>query len=208
MVNRLAIEEPIALLVYKDETSATNQRTMIASFVPFNGVVNSAPVILTSSSLTDFRLQSCLLANLNCLPLDFVARQKVGGVHLKFFIVEQLPVLPPDRYEQSCPWNKKKLLKDWVSERVLKLSCTSESMRPLADAAAFSEGVHKWDPAERADLMAELDAAFFLLYGLNRPQVEYVLSTFQGLRSNESGLFGNSGPIDRILDYYDHLRAG
>ena len=36
-------------------------------------------------------LQLCLLANLNCFAFDFVARQKIGGVNLNFFIVEQLP---------------------------------------------------------------------------------------------------------------------
>jgi len=42
-----------------------------------------------------------LLANLCSFAFDYVARQKVGGQHLNFFIVEQLPVLPPVRYEED-----------------------------------------------------------------------------------------------------------
>jgi hypothetical protein len=45
----------------------------------------------------------------------------------------------------------------------------------------------KWDPAERLDLQAQLDAAFFLLYGIKRPDVEYILSTFSGIRKERKG---------------------
>ena len=45
--------------------------------------------------IDSIRRELCLLANLNSLAYDFVARQKVGGLHLNFFIVEQLPTLRP-----------------------------------------------------------------------------------------------------------------
>ena len=61
---------------------------------------------------------------------------------------------------------------------MLKLTCTADDMRPLAEAAGFDPPVHKWNPGERAELMAELDAAFFLLYGIDRDDAEYILSTF------------------------------
>ena len=47
----------------------------------------------------------------------------------------------------------------WISDRVLKLTCTAEDMLPLAEAAEFKGGVHNWNEDERAELMAELDAA-------------------------------------------------
>jgi hypothetical protein len=34
--------------------------------------------------------------------------------------------------------------------------------------------------------MAELDAAFFVLYGIRRADAEYILGNFAGLRSEES----------------------
>ena len=67
------------------------------------------------------RRECCLLANLNSFAYDYVARQKVGSVHLNFFIVEQLPTLPPDTYADKCPWAKRETLEHWISERVLKL---------------------------------------------------------------------------------------
>ena len=191
-------------LCYKDVTSPTNQRTMIAAMIPHSAVVNSAPLVLLGDDI-GARQACCLLGNLNSLPLDFVARQKVGGVHLNFFIVEQLPLFPPDRYGDRCPWDKRRTLERWISDRVLKLTCTADDMRPLAEAAGFDPPVHKWNASEREALTAELDAAFFLLYRIGRDDVEYILSTFSGTKRSRDAareLF----PVETsVLDAYDHL---
>ncbi|MDD4050878.1 MAG: hypothetical protein PHR28_03115, partial [candidate division Zixibacteria bacterium] len=194
--------EADGFVAYKDVTSSTNQRTMISAFIPFAGVLNSAPLMLHDKPIS-VRARSCLLANLNSIPFDFVARQKVGGLHLNFFIVEQLPVFAPDYYTARCPWEKRTTLEKWVSDRVLKLSCTSNDMIPLAEAAGFDPPVHKWNPEERADLMAQLDAAYFLMYGIKRDDVEYILSTFNGINGSGDTFFGGMGTTDRILKYYD-----
>lgn len=193
-----------AFLAMKDVTSPTNQRTMIAAFIPWSAVVNSAPLIVTTNGI-DSRKGCCLLANLNSFAYDFVARQKVGGLHLNFFIVEQLPTLPPERYEEKCPWDKRQTLVKWISERVLELTCTADDMRPLAEAAGFKEGVHKWNEGERRRLRAELDAAYFHLYGLGREEVDYVLDQFQGV-VKEDEAHGRPGPTrSAILEAYDAL---
>ena len=194
-----------AFLVYKDVTSPTNERTMIAAFVPFVGLMNSAPVMLLRRGIS-WRAQCCLLANLNSFVYDFVARQKVGGLHLNFFIVEQLPVLHSDEYPKRCPWSPKQTLEKWVSDRVLKLSCTAEDMTALAEAAGLRPPVHKWDPGERAQLLAELDAAYFLLYNLDRDDADYVLSTFPVAGRGQEELMGTLTPREHILQEYDRLR--
>lgn len=174
-------------LAYKDVTSATNERTMIASFIPRVGVVNSAPLILTPQTMNP-RLECCLLANLNSIVYDFVARQKVGSVHLNFFIVEQLPTLPPDAYADPCPWSPKHTLESWISERVLCLSCTAEDIKQLALAAGFEGskggGIQAWKEQERTRLRAELDAAYAHLYGLTEDDLAYILTTFNGMRQD------------------------
>jgi hypothetical protein len=194
-----------AYLAYKDVTSATNQRTMIAAFVPYTATLHPIPVIITEYAKFP-RRECCLLANLNSFVYDFVARQKVGGLHLSFFIVDQIPTFPPDFYAQKCPWHKKQTLKKWISDRVLKLTCTSSDMVPLAKAAGLKPPIHKWDPAERLDLMAELDAAFFLLYDIERNDVEYILSTFAGVRKDRESILDASSTFDLILKHYDSLR--
>ena len=79
-------------------------------------------------------------------------------------------------------------------------------MLPLAKAAGFKEGVHKWKEQERAELMAELDAAYFHLYELSRDDAEYVLSTFSGTEDAE-GVFSPRGTSQMILDFYDQFSA-
>jgi type I restriction-modification system DNA methylase subunit len=168
-------------LGYKRITSATNQRTMIAAFVPKVAAANSFCLILPSVQMSQ-RLIACLLGNLNSFIFDYVTRQKTGAVDLNFFIVEQLPALPPDAYSDKCPWSKRETLEHWISERVLKLSCTAEDMLPLAAACNFKgsrgDGVHIWKERERVELRTELDAAYFRLYGIERDDAEYILSTF------------------------------
>jgi hypothetical protein len=193
------------IIAFKNVTSPTNERTMIAAFIPFSGVVHSAPLIFTGTDI-NARLTACLLGDLNSFAYDYICRQKIGGVNLSYFIIEQIPTFPPDFYKQRCPWDKKQMLEKCISERVLKLTCTSNDTIPLAEAASFKPEVHKWNPAERLDLMAELDAAFFLLYAIERNDVEYILSTFTGVRKEQQDLLGGSTTFDRILKYYDTLR--
>jgi hypothetical protein len=195
-------ELPAGFLAFKDITSPTNQRTMIAAAIPWTGVTNHLPLMLTDC---EPRGNLCLLANLNAVVLDYVTRQKIGGVTLNFFIVEQLPIFGPDFYQRRCAWSKREKLEKWIADRVLKLTCVSHDMKPLAEAAGFKPLIHKWDPSERAELQAELDAAFFLLYGIRREDVEYILSTFNGIRKESEGLLTGGTTSERILACYDRF---
>ena len=194
------------IIAFKNVTSPTNQRTMIAAFIPYSGVVHSSPLIFTGSDI-NARLTACLLGNLNAFAYDYICRQKIGGVNLSYFIIEQIPTFHPSFYKQKCPWDKKHTLEKWASDHVLKLTCTSNDMIPLAEAAGFKPLLHKWDTAERLDLMAELDAAFFLLYGIERNDVEYILSTFAGITKDRESLLNGATIYDRILQFYDDLKS-
>ncbi len=52
---------------------------------------------------------------------------------------------------------------------------------------------------------AELDAAFLRLYGIEREDVEYILSTFRGLRQTDeqTGRLFDAGNL--VLEAYDRL---
>ena len=80
------------LLGFRDITNATNERTMIATALPLAAVGNVEPLLWTS---VDARTTAFLPAILDSFVSDYAVRQKVGGTHLNFFVVEQLPVLPP-----------------------------------------------------------------------------------------------------------------
>ena len=177
------------------------------------GVGNSAPLVLVDAAIRP-RLYLALLANLNSFALDYVARAKIGNVNLNFFLVEQFPMFAPDAYAKPCPWDRRTTLEAWISQRVLKLTCTAEDMLPLAEACDFTGGsfqaeyggrLNKWDEVERAELMAELDAAFFHLYGIARDDVEYILSTFKGIHARESLFAGGLSVAQRIVQKYAEM---
>ncbi len=63
----------------------------------------------------------------------------------------------------------------------------------------------RWDPERRALLRAELDAAFFHLYGLSREEVEYVMDTFPIVRKKDEKAYGEYRTKRLILEAYDAL---
>ncbi len=202
-----------AHIAFRDITNPTNRRTMISGFAPAVGFINTLPICLFSEAIS-FRRRACLQANFASFVFDYVARNKLQGRHMNFYILEQLPVLPPDAYDKRCPWDRRTTLETWISERVLKLTCTAEDMLPLAEACEFTGGsfraeyggrLNKWDETERAELMAELDAAFFHLYGIGRDEVEYILSTFKGIHDQQGLLPGDSSTAQRIVRKYAEM---
>ncbi|MBX6754782.1 MAG: N-6 DNA methylase [Thermorudis peleae] len=191
------------LLGWRDIARSTDERTLIASVIPRVAVGDTFLLMLPDISRLEF--VPCLLANLDALPFDYVARQKVGGTHLKFNVTKQLPVLPPDVYAQPCPWYPGQTLADWIRPRVLELVYTVWDLAPFARDLGDAGPPFRWDPERRAQLRAELDAAYFLLYGLSRSEVEYVLGTFPVLRQNEERAHGEYRTARLVLTAYDVL---
>ena len=62
-------------------------------------------------------------------------------------------------------------------------------------------------PADRKQLMAELDAAYFILYGIDRDDAAYILSTFSGVFEADPLLPGERSQGDHILNTIDWLLA-
>src|SRR5437762_11611482 len=63
----------------------------------------------------------------------------------------------------------------------------------------------RWDEERRFLLRAELDAAFFHLYGLNRDDTAYILDTFPIVRRKDIEKHGTYRTKDTILEIYDAL---
>jgi hypothetical protein len=51
--------------------------------------------------------------------------------------------------------------------------------------------------------MAELDAAYFHLYGIDRDDAEYILSTIQGIHDRGELFPDGRSTAEHILDLYD-----
>ncbi len=199
-----------ALQVFRDITNSTNDRTMIADTVPSGPVGHNASII--SSQQSNATAYALVLGNLNSLPLDWAARISVGGVHMSFFIVKQLPVFPPEAFlkESTCgqPWV---LL---VVPRVLELTYTSEEMAGFATELGYDGPPFLWDEQRRHCLRCELDAIFAHMYGLVRADLEWILdapppsSSFPLLKKHELKEFGEYRTQRYVLQAFDSLQRG
>ena len=199
------------LLGFKDVTAPTNVRSMIAALIPGSGVGNTLPIVsIDGRAAADAAL---LLANFDAVPFDYVARQKIQGQHLNWFIVEQLPVVPPETYE-SVRFGLR-TAGEIVREAVLELTYTAHDMAPFAhdmghvDAAGDLLPPFVWEEERRLSLRAKLDAVFFHLYGVTgRDDVRYVYSTFPIVEREETAAYGSYRSRELCLAWMNALAAG
>lgn len=189
---------------WRDICRSTDQRTVIASLIPRGAVNHKFPLMLGDR---DASLSVLLYANLCSFALDYAARQKIGGTSLTYFIVKQLPVLPPSAYAVAAPWHAGTRLVEWLLPRVLELTYTAWDLEAFGHDVGYKGAPFRWDPERRVLLRAELDAAFFLLYDLGRDDAAHVMDTFSVVRKNDEKAHGEYRTKRRILDIYDALAA-
>ena len=67
--------------------------------------------------------------------------------------------------------------------------------------------MYRWDADERQDLMAQLDAAYFHFYGIDRDSAGYILSTFSNITESGKSIFEPESITEKILRYYDQYRV-
>jgi hypothetical protein len=205
--NRLNDWKKDWLLCFRDITNSTNERTAIFSLLPKVGLGNTSPVCFIPQKYIS--IISCLVANVSSLVFDFVTRHKVGGTHMNFFIVKQLPVIPPEKYTQKDI--------EYITPRVLELVYTSWEMQPFAQDMGYNGEPFIWNPNKRALIRAELDAYYAKLYQLTRDELRYILDptevygadfpseTFRVLKNNEIKQYGEYRTQRLVLEAWDRI---
>ncbi len=195
------------VVAFKDVTASTNIRTMIAAVLPCSAYGNTIPVLMPLSTSVDKYVANAWLwaACLNSFAYDYVARQKVHGQHLNWYIVEQLPVIASADYDRAFGTNT---ARDLVRHHVLRLTYTAHDMAPFARDLGYDGPPFIWNEEERRHLRARLDALYFHLYGLSRDDAAYILDTFPIVRRHDKAAFGHYRTKDMVLAYYNALAAG
>ncbi len=193
-------------IAFKNVTSSTNMRTMIAAIIPRVGAGHSLNLLPISDGVDNTSLLGCLIvANLNAMPFDFVSRQKVPGNNFTWYLLEQLPVIAPVDYDCSFGSTIASAL---VRDHVLRLTYTAHDMETFARDLGYDGPPFVWNEEERRHLRARLDALYFHLYGLTKEDAEYVLDTFSSVRREDEAAFGHYRTRDLILAYMNALSAG
>jgi hypothetical protein len=194
-------------LAFKDVTAATNERTAIFAIIPRIAVGNSLPIMLLRDH--EPNLIACLMANLNGLVFDMVARQKISGLHMNFFLVEQLPVLSPVAYTLADV--------EYIVPRVLELTFTSHDLKSFAEGLGYEGEPFRWDEERRMQLRSEIDALIGHLYALSREELRYMIDpkevfgsefpseTFRVLKESELEKYGEYRTQRLVLTAFDEL---
>lgn len=219
------------LLAWQDVTDVnTMARTVKFSIIPRVGVGHTAPLFLADD---DPRAIAMLPANFAAFVFDYVARQKIGGVHLTYQYLKQLPAFPAASYSQPCPWAGSSF-SAFLLPRVLELTYTAWDLEPFAHDCGYDGPPFRWEEERRFQLRAELDAAFFHLYlpgdaqgdwlpAANespedlarlkesfpqpRDAVSYIMDTFPIVRRKDIAKHGTYRTKDTILEIYDAMQT-
>ena len=200
-------------LSFRDIARATDVRTMIACIAPTTAAGNKLPLLLGQNLASDMHasVATLVLANLNSLVFDFVARQKVQSTSFNLFILEQLPAIAPERFEASIGGVK---IADFIREQVLHLTYTAHDLAAFArdlghvDAAGKVLPPFVWNDEDRRARLAALDGLFFHLYGLDEDDAAYILDTFPIVREQDKAAFGCFRTQDDVLAQLRHIDRG
>ncbi|NTW88117.1 MAG: hypothetical protein HGB26_03120, partial [Desulfobulbaceae bacterium] len=198
------------LLGWRDVTDArASMRSVIAGLVPRCGCGDT--FLLMFPEIENIKMVACLYADQCSIIHDYVARQKIGGLHLKYHTKKQVTTLPPTAYTQPDL--------DFILPRVLELTYTAFDMQPFAEDMGYNGSPFAWDPERRAQLKAELDAYYARLYGLTRDELRYILDpadimgkdypseTFRVLKNNDIRNFGEYRTQRLVLEAWDKLEG-
>ena len=147
---------------YRIVTSNDTERTFITSILPYSGIGNTIGLIMADG----FNIPTktlLLLSNFNTILSDYILRLKSGGKSVNFYVVKQLPVIPPNRYTSADL--------AFIVPRVLELTYTAWDIKAFADDVwrdaddsmktllrqqseenTAVTGGHEWAPPEWAEI--------------------------------------------------------
>jgi hypothetical protein len=196
-------------IAYRDVASSTNERTMIATVLPKDVLcvhtlatfrpyeINPTEDNLKQSPLHgvyDRRFSDhelfVALGLINSLSFDYLMRTKTDKHLVEYKLLEsKLP-----RLTEGADWFY------YISKRASQLNCYGEEFTEMRDRLGGINPVT--DEQERRELQAEIDAAAFHAYGLNRRDVEFILNDFH--RVSDPRIMTDAY-FDMVFEKYDVL---
>ena len=173
-----------ARILFRDVTRATDSRTVRACLIaPHQFASENSPSLVRARG--DSRDEAFILGILCSIPFDWLARRRVEN-HLKYYILERLPVPRPGRSDPR-----------W--QRLVRLAARLASVDGRYETFAQSTGVNfgPLDDTEKDAMVAELDAVAAHLFGVSRTDVELM---FEDFPSSEAGV--SPGRRAAVLEFF------
>ncbi|MEE4539364.1 MAG: N-6 DNA methylase [Erythrobacter sp.] len=176
-----------------------SERTLIGTIIPRTATGDKAPVL---SADQPPELFAALAAVLGSLVADYAVRQR--AMNIKFFVLEQAPVLTPEDLTHEAQWLGTTPV-DWLTPRMLELCYTNVELDLFARDLGFEGEPFTWNVDRRSLIQAEIDASMLHLYGLNREQADWILDSFTVLRKYEERDHGEFRTKRLVLSAYDAM---
>jgi hypothetical protein len=185
----------------------TNARVAIGSLVPQSGASNGCPVLIFRGQNDAETAKRIILfeAMFNSITFDYVLRQKMSTGNVNKFILYQVAGLVPDKFAlQVSLMGKNVSAADLILQNVHILQFNTKSMSTFFSRFGLSTAFI-WDNERRSKSICIIDALIAHLYGLTRPQYEYILSQFNLVENQEMKSFGEFRTKRMCLEYYDKI---
>jgi hypothetical protein len=195
-------------IVFRDVARASDERTIIASVIPPGIVCTNTlhtirpyEIVPAEDDLSDSPLHSVYkrvftdeslfvaLGLINSVPFDYLMRTKID-THIMMYKFKESQV---PRLTESDDWF------DYIWRRAARLNCYGAFAEMRKRLGGIDPAT---DPEEREVLQAELDAAAFHAYGLDREQTAFVLEDFHRVRSSRRM---TDEYFESVLEKYDEL---
>lgn len=183
-----------ALLGFRRVARNTDERTVIASFLPY-GAASYGWILSAGPAARDLAL---LCAQYNSFVFDFVLRQFLSQPSIPQGTFEQLPTLTRQDLNRL---GDSAAVETWVVTRVASLVGDSVELAAFVDEL----DVRTQELREVDRIRAELDAAIFHLYGIKRDDVDYIMETFPIVKRKDIAEHGEYRTKKLILEVYDAM---
>ena len=115
---------------------------------------------------------------------------------MSYNYLKQLPILSPELIQ---------LHQTLLETRVLELVYTAWDMEPFAEDLNYHGPPFGWNEERRPQILAELDALMFHLYGISRSDADYIMKTFPIVQRKDEEAHGEFRTKHLILDRYDAM---
>lgn len=185
----------------------TDTRSTMGTILPWDPISYSAHLIFFRS---DRAVETGLLFTgiFTSIVLDYVLRQKIGGTNFSAFILNQLPVPPPEEFERFSVrvGANIEVASKYIMNRVLKLVWTSHSLDCLGQVLHNDEGPFTWNREERRKLRTEIDLVVAKIYGVKKEELVHMCETFRIQKNKDMEEFGRFRTMEDMLEGYDSLK--
>ncbi|EJC3745189.1 Eco57I restriction-modification methylase domain-containing protein [Enterococcus faecium] len=175
---------------YRDISSSTNRRTIIATIFPRKAVAANSLFMQINANETTLLARLFYLAMLNSYVLDFVMRKLIDK-HVSQTFLKQLPIPPHGQF----------VYEDDLIQITKELLMLNDNGFEELDSLVLGT---KFKGKNYNQLVAELNARIAIGFDLNRDELINLLRTFESANHKQAV----QEEAQRIIEVYDRLKVG